>query len=273
MEKIYNIIQLVLKKTNSSYLHHKFLKITKNKIIILVNNKIVIKIDENNFNLICEYYYYSTSQYSPAVIMLDIKNAFLAYYYIEGKPVKHIKFQLFNDICSLNYNEPPFNQYGYLNSLCSSWQDFIINLFNNSVSIIPSNLISKQIIDKIIYIIKHYLNNYEFNPKLIHGDLGIYNLIIHNDKLVGIIDPYPIIGNPLYDLLFFFTSSKQLLLNNNLHDIFDLSQYSLQEILVLFLPILINRISREYKNNSSYYFYIKYLKKLFDLYDFDLLFP
>jgi hypothetical protein len=47
-------------------------------------------------------------------------------------------------------------------------------------------------------------NDYHY---FIHGDCGVHNFIFHNGELRGVIDPSPVIGDPLYDLIYAFCSS------------------------------------------------------------------
>lgn len=42
---------------------------------------------------------------------------------------------------------------------------------------------------------------------LLHGDCGVHNFIFQNEQLSGVIDPTPILGDPLYDLIYAFCSS------------------------------------------------------------------
>lgn len=45
------------------------------------------------------------------------------------------------------------------------------------------------------------------SPHLLHGDCGVHNFIFRDGKLVGVIDPTPVVGPPIYDLLYAFCSS------------------------------------------------------------------
>jgi hypothetical protein len=47
------------------------------------------------------------------------------------------------------------------------------------------------------------------DPYLLHGDCGIHNFIFEDQKLVGVIDPTSVIGDPLYDLIYAFCSSPE----------------------------------------------------------------
>ena len=42
---------------------------------------------------------------------------------------------------------------------------------------------------------------------VLHGDLGVHNLLFDDERLSGVIDPLPGVGRPLYDALYAFCSS------------------------------------------------------------------
>ncbi|OQR57357.1 aminoglycoside phosphotransferase family protein [Bacillus sp. CDB3] len=46
-------------------------------------------------------------------------------------------------------------------------------------------------------------------PFLLHGDFGFHNFIFRENKLYGVIDPLPVLGNPLYDLIYAFCSTPE----------------------------------------------------------------
>nr|WP_239587430.1 phosphotransferase [Bacillus pakistanensis] len=43
-------------------------------------------------------------------------------------------------------------------------------------------------------------------PFLLHGDCGVHNFVFKGGSLSGVIDPTPVLGEPLYDLLYAFCS-------------------------------------------------------------------
>lgn len=45
------------------------------------------------------------------------------------------------------------------------------------------------------------------NLFLLHGDCGMHNFLFEKGSLSGVIDPLPVLGRPLYDLLYAFCSS------------------------------------------------------------------
>ncbi|KLA30641.1 aminoglycoside phosphotransferase family protein [Bacillus cereus] len=46
-------------------------------------------------------------------------------------------------------------------------------------------------------------------PFLLHGDLGLHNFIFQGNKLHGVIDPLPVLGDPIYDLIYAFCSTPE----------------------------------------------------------------
>ncbi|WP_237690810.1 phosphotransferase [Paenibacillus caui] len=42
---------------------------------------------------------------------------------------------------------------------------------------------------------------------LLHGDCGVHNFLFSQGKLAGVIDPTPVVGDPVYDLIYAFCSS------------------------------------------------------------------
>ncbi|MCP9278753.1 phosphotransferase [Bacillus wiedmannii] len=46
-------------------------------------------------------------------------------------------------------------------------------------------------------------------PFLLHGDFGFHNFIFRENRLHGVIDPLPVLGNPLYDLIYAFCSTPE----------------------------------------------------------------
>jgi hypothetical protein len=47
------------------------------------------------------------------------------------------------------------------------------------------------------------------SPFLLHGDLGFHNFIFQKNKLTGVIDPLPVLGDPIYDLIYAFCSTPE----------------------------------------------------------------
>ena len=91
---------------------------------------------------------------------------------------------------------------------------------------------------------------YEFYKKLMHGDFGIHNMLFLDNELTGIIDPQPLIGDPLYDFIFFIFSASKISLLININDIYNLIPNEPKEkINAMITIILFGRIARCIKYN------------------------
>lgn len=56
---------------------------------------------------------------------------------------------------------------------------------------------------------------------LLHGDCGVHNFIFDGGRLKGVIDPTPVIGDPLYDVIYAFCSSPDELTIETFYSILD----------------------------------------------------
>ena len=88
------------------------------------------------------------------------------------------------------------------------------------------------------------LEKYPFEKKLLHGDFGTHNFIQDNGKLVGVIDPMPVIGDYLYDLLFAIVSNVNILSSVTLEDLYTLVNEPSEKIKAMLTIVLYCRISR-----------------------------
>ena len=75
-----------------------------------------------------------------------------------------------------------------------------------------------------------------------------YNLLKESDKqdgkLIGVIDPMPVIGDSLYDILFALVSNTDILSTITLEDIYSLINEPKEKIKALLTIVLYSRISR-----------------------------
>ena len=77
-----------------------------------------------------------------------------------------------------------------------------------------------------------------------HGDFGTHNFIKKDGKLVGVIDPMAVIGDPLYDLLFAIVSNVDILKSLTMNDIYALTKEDKNRVYNLFVVVLYARMIR-----------------------------
>ena len=88
------------------------------------------------------------------------------------------------------------------------------------------------------------LNNYPFEKKLIHGDFGTHNFVEVTGKFAGVVDPMPVIGDALYDLLFAIVSNASVVSNITLDKIYSITSEPRKKVKAMLIIVLYCRISR-----------------------------
>lgn len=241
-----NLVEQVAKILNFKYKFHKyFTNGASQSTVLLVNNKYLIK---RNSRKVLEpeaiFLQHNHSDFFQKIIYIEPNFEFIVYQFIPGEPMKQIDDlnDTISKIISVVSTYTTYNQigYGYLDEKQNTWIDFLQSEINYS----ESN-VNKYIPDnKILYKAIQYLKKYPFDKKILHGDFGTHNFIKENKKLVGIIDPMPVIGDSLYDILFAFVSNVEFLNNLTLDKIIILTKEPKEKVISLFIIVIYSRISR-----------------------------
>ena len=237
-------INKVCKALNIKYESHKFFNDGVSSKVMLINNKYLVK--ENTIEeLKGEVLYLNDNvcDIMQKVIYIDKDYMYVVFDFIQGnvmRDVVNVK-DLIEKLCKVvsNYKETSINGYGYMDDIKDSWKEFLldeISSCDNLKEYISSSEYVKKCIDN--------LENYPFIKSIIHGDFGTHNFIENEGKLVGIIDPQAVLGDPLYDLLFAIVSNVDILSTLTLEDIYSLSNDNNSKIHDLLVVVLYSRISR-----------------------------
>ena len=244
-QKDKKIINTLLNHLNEEYISHKALNTGFSSKVILLNDKYLIK--QNTKPILqaeIEFLKLNISDMFQKIIYVDPKYDFIVYKYIPGETMRHVDDvkDTINQIINISnsYKKCSLDGFGYLNEEVSSWTRFLKDEITYSSMTLKSHIPSKKIVSKCLEI----LEQYEFEKKLIHGDFGTHNFIQDNGKLVGVIDPMPVIGDYLYDLLFAIASNVQILSSVSLEDLYSLINEPQEKIKALLTIILYCRISR-----------------------------
>lgn len=239
------IISKLLNILNIRYESHKYFNDGVSSRVILLNNNYLIK---QNTKLALqaeiEFLKLNTSKYFQDIIYVDPNYEFVVYNFITGDIMRQVENvdDTINKIIYItsNYADYEKDGFGYLNEEAISWSQFLIDEIEYSSNNITEYISNTDILYKCISI----LENYPFNKKLLHGDFGTHNFIKQYGKLIGIIDPMPVIGDSLYDLLFAIVSNTDILSNITLEQIYYLINEPKEKIKALLTIVLYSRISR-----------------------------
>lgn len=233
--------------------------------VIGLNKKFVIKIDnvdriKKEFNF-CNIY--KDEEIYERVIYHDFSKGYIVYEYIEGKEINNI--ENWEDIVKqLNENTNNYKKYdkGYKDLLYCDDKEWLLFLERKLMENIKYHLPNQQEL-KILKKSFENLRKFNIDTYVIHGDLGIYNILIPiKDKKIKIIDPYPMAGAVNYDILTFFCSSIKILNYFGVNYIINFFKNE-KENLYLFIIVLYMRICIESKykvHNVS-----GYIEKLNDI--------
>lgn len=246
------IVNKLLNILSIHYECHKYFNNGVSSKVILLNNKYLIK---QNTKLALqaeiEFLILNNSIYFQEIIYVDPNYEFVVYKFIAGDIMRTVEdvddtIEKIIDITS-NYKNYTKDGFGYLNEEVISWSQFLTDEIKYSSSNITHYIPTPQLVYNCI----KTLEKYPFEKKLLHGDFGTHNFIKQAGKLIGIIDPMPVIGDPLYDLLFAIVSNIDILSNITLEKIYSLVNEPKEKIKALLTLVLYSRISRCLKYNPN----------------------
>lgn len=243
------IIFEVLEKLNEKYIEHKYFTDGADSRVILLNNKYLIK--QNNISSIkaeIEFFENTFSTFFQKLVYYSPNFEFVVYRFIPGKPMKKITSskEIISKILDISksFSSTSKTGFGYLGEEFDSWSEFLSHetFHRPNVDDIDKNVVRETI---------KTLEKYPFEKKLIHGDFGTHNFIEDNGKFIGIIDPQPILGDPLYDILFAICSNVGLLNTYTLDELYSLINEPKEKVQAMLIVVLYARISRALKYHPN----------------------
>lgn len=249
------------------HLKIKFVSINKfaegtNSSVYLLNEKYTLKI-HNDIKIKAEYEFCirNKNNYFQNMIYCQNENKYIVYKYIDGVTQKGI-FNLENIMYEIkdiidNYHNYENEGFGYLYEECDTWENFLKKQIDFHKTRIKELIDEVDILNQAI----DTLSKYPFEKKLLHGDLGIHNFIIRKNKIVGIIDPEPIIGDKIYDYIFAIFSNINIIKNINIGRVFEILNEPREKVKAMILIVLYMNISRCIKyhvNDLDFYLELWY---------------
>lgn len=155
--------------------------------------------------------HYRNVQFLPNLVFVDPTNHYLVYHFVEGS-THYSRKNKKEVLCSLVKNL--INQYkrienptgwGWADQPETSWSSFLLEEISHAKKELSGRLPEEDF--EFVRGLVEKSRRQASRPFLLHGDCGVHNFLFHGDQLIGGIDPTPIIGEPLYDLVYAFCSS------------------------------------------------------------------
>lgn len=207
------IIDELLSKLNESYVSHKYFNNGTSSRIFLLNDKYTVKQASPRL-LQSEFLFsdaYKDVEKLQKMVYHDPGFKYVVYSYVPGD-VMHVVddaddlFANIKDITN-SYKTYSGEEFGFIYEPETSWKDFLKTRVHDCSLRLPE---ADTYLSKVYEAIEA-LNKFDFDKKLIHGDFGTHNFIKLNGKFEKAIDPAPIAGDKLYDVIFACISNVGLL--------------------------------------------------------------
>jgi Phosphotransferase enzyme family len=179
------------------------------------NNKYVVKFNEPHVLEAESHYlaFYMDVDFLPDLLYTEPAYRYIVYSFVAGavdyprKNKKEMLQTLVQHLISQYRSVEEPGSWGWADELTDSWQNFLLSRVIESSTILKPYL-EKEDHNFVLNLVKSPNRNREFTqPFLLHGDCGVHNFIFTEEKLTGVIDPTPVYGEPLYDLIYAFCSS------------------------------------------------------------------
>ncbi|QWU46001.1 phosphotransferase [Bacillus sp. NP247] len=185
--------------------------------VYLLDAKYVVKLNESE--VIREeadfLSFYEGNTLFSKLLYKEPLNRYIVYSFLDGATSCELGYKR-STLCTIvkeviNTYEivPEVDGWGWKDSPVQSWTEFLLT----NVMEARENL--KQCIsDEEDQLVLTLVNSPQRGtgmdrPFLLHGDLGFHNFIFQKNKLTGVIDPLPVLGDPIYDLIYAFCSTPE----------------------------------------------------------------
>jgi hypothetical protein len=259
-----NILEDIKKKLNIEFTNediHEFKEGKSEAKVFSICDKYLIKCsNEYDLNVIETFLSKEDNKYFQKLYYVNHELGYACLSFLPGKKYDNsldIDYYINTvyDITS-NYKKIDYEGFGYFNDDHKTWEEFLLSELDYSNSIVKNEELDDSVVRDAIKII----SKYKVEPFLLHGDFGIHNFIINDNKLY-VIDPMGVVGDPLYDFYFAIFSDISIFNSIKLDDILRYFDRNIKYKRELAYITFIIRLCRTYKyNKDDYNVYIKYLE-------------
>lgn len=252
-KKYTNIINNFLKTKNEKLIKCEEAHGGNNNTLFIVNDKYFVKFKDELSVKEERMYFKKEKKYSPILYYSNIKNKLLIYEFLKAHDLEDVRS--INNIIDIVYDYSKNDSitsrkgYGYFGIENSSWIDFLKQEVNVSKEYLSKFIDKKDYItvDKALNNIK----NYKFKKRILHGDFGIHNTMISEDNKIYFIDPEPVLGDWIYDFIFYCFSDVSLLKMISFDEIIKRIDEDECKVKSMMIIVMFNRLRRVMKYSKE----------------------
>lgn len=210
--------QLVKEKVISHYPNSvKALNGGTTSTIYLLDEQYVIKLNESDVIREEAYFlqFYKKDELFPKLLYKEPLNRYIVYSFLEGTTScklghkRSVLSKLVKEVINKYEVAAEVDGWGWKESPVQSWNEFLTtNVMEAHENV--RRYISEEEYRTVFKLANSPSRGTGINqPFLLHGDLGFHNFIFQGNKLHGVIDPLPVLGDPIYDLIYAFCSTPE----------------------------------------------------------------
>ena len=205
------IIKQFLDSRNEELLSVQEMKNGTDSKVFLVNEKYIFKFhNPNTIKAEFEYFNSYPCDINEKIVFVSKDYSYIVYEFIENDGTLENIESLILKIKDYVDVYPVFDgdKFGFLFEETNTWLECLKNELEDK-KVHSLKVLNESDYQKALHALE-MLGNYTFTKKLMHGDFGLHNLLFLNHRLIGIIDPQPLIGDPLYDFIFCILSDEDI---------------------------------------------------------------
>lgn len=210
--------QLVKEKVISHYPNSvKVLNGGTTSTIYLLDEQYVVKLNESDVIREEAYFlqFYKKDELFPKLFYKEPLNRYIVYSFLEGTTFcklghkRSVLCKLVKEVINEYEVATEVDGWGWKENSVQSWNEFL------TTNVMEAHQNVRRYISEEEYRTVFKLANSPsrgtgiHQPFLLHGDLGFHNFIFQENKLHGVIDPLPVLGDPIYDLIYAFCSTPE----------------------------------------------------------------
>ncbi|KIQ87589.1 aminoglycoside phosphotransferase [Bacillus sp. L_1B0_8] len=256
--------QLVKEKVISHYPNSvKALNGGTTSTIYLLDEQYVVKLNESDVIREEGYFlqFYKQDELFPKFLYKEPLNRYIVYSFLEGTTScklghkRSVLCKLVKEVINKYEVATEVDGWGWKESPVQSWSEFL------TTNVIEAHENVRRYISEEEYRTVLKLANRDVGinqPFLLHGDLGFHNFIFKENELHGVIDPLPVLGDPMYDLMYAFCSTPENLTKETIdyamkQCVFHKKDRDLYEEIVIGLYLRIDRCLRHHPKDLEDY--------------------